>query len=129
MDHFVASYTNGLLRLNWVQGTFVTYEIAVQAARTLEKLAGGKTAPILVDVEGVTGVAAEARAGMNAYRGFSTIAIKGDYPMGTVLSAFARQSLTPTAYFTSENAALRWLAQQTGHEQRNEATDYSDAEG
>lgn len=129
MDHFVASYTNGLLRLNWAQGTFVTYEIAVHAARTLEKLAGGKTVPILVDVEGVTGVAVEARAGMNAYRGFSRIAIKGDYPVGTVLSAFARQSLTPTAYFTNENAALSWLAKQTGHEQQNGATDPPDAEG
>lgn len=122
MDHFVASCKNGLLRLNWAQGTYITHELAVHAARTLEKLSEGKTLPILVNVEGITGVAVEARAGMNAYRGFSMTALIGDHPMGTVLSAFARQSPTPNAYFTNEKAALRWLAQQARHEQQNEAT-------
>lgn len=122
MDKFAASFSSGLLRLHWAPGTFITYEIAVQAARVLEKLGRGQTLPLLVDVGGVTGLAAKARTGMNAYRGFSIIAILGDHPVGTVLAAFAKQSLTPTAYFTDEESARRWLTQQNGREQRTALT-------
>lgn len=118
MDKFAASCSSGLLRLHWAPGTFITYEVAVQAARVLEKLSGGQNLPLLVDIGGVTGLAAEARAGMNAYRGFSIIALLGDHPVGTVIAAFAKQSLTPTAYFTDEESALRWLAQQNGWDYR-----------
>ncbi len=129
MDKFSASFSTGLLRLRWAPGTYITYEIAVQAARVLEKLGGGQALPLLVDIGGVTGLAAEARAGMNAYRGFSVIALLGDHPVGTVLAAFAKQSLTPTAYFTDEEEALRWLAQQNGHEQQTVLTRKSEASG
>lgn len=47
MDKFAASFSNGLLWLHWAPGTFITYEIAVQAARVLEKLGGGQTLPPL----------------------------------------------------------------------------------
>jgi hypothetical protein len=115
MDSFTASHGNGLLRLHWRSGAFITYEIAVQAARTLEGLSGGQALPILVDITGVTGLSPEARAGMIAYRGFSVVALVGDHPMGTVLAAFARQSPTPSAYFTSQAEALQWLSEQGGH--------------
>ncbi len=115
MDSFTASHESGVLRLHWRPGLFVTYETAVQAARTLEGLAAGQTLPILVDITGVTGLSPEARAGMIAYRGFSVVALVGDHPMGTVLAAFARQSPTPSAYFTNQPDALQWLAEQSGH--------------
>jgi hypothetical protein len=115
MNSFTASHENGVLRLHWRPGVFVTYETAVQAARTLEGLSGGHALPILVDITGVTGLSPEARAGMIAYRGFSVVALVGDHPMGTVLAAFARQSPTPSAYFTSQPEALQWLSQQNGH--------------
>jgi hypothetical protein len=114
MDHFTASVSSGLLRLHWASGTFISYDIAVQAARALESLSGGQALPLLVNVMGVTGLAPEARAGMNAYRGFSVVALVGDHPMGTVLTAFAQQSLSPTAYFTAERDALAWLTRQLG---------------
>jgi hypothetical protein len=127
MHKFAASFNGGLLRLHWAPGTFITYDIAVQAARVLAKLGGGQNLPLLVDIAGVTGLAAEARAGMNAYRGFSIIALLGDHPVGTVLAAFAKQSLTPTAYFTDEESALRWLAQQNGREHWTASTGTPDA--
>lgn len=115
MNSFTASHEDGFLRLHWRPRVFVTYEIAVQAARTLEELSGGQAMPILVDITGVTGLSPEARAGMIAYRGFSVVALVGDHPMGTVLAAFARQSPTPSAYFTSQPEALQWLSEQNGH--------------
>src|SRR5688572_14208887 len=56
MNSFTASHEDGILRLHWRPGVFVTYEIAVQAARTLEELSGGQALPILVDITGVTGL-------------------------------------------------------------------------
>ncbi|OAE03109.1 hypothetical protein [Arthrobacter sp. OY3WO11] len=50
---------------------------------------------------------------MNTYRGFSAVALVGDHPMGTVISGFARRSSTPTAFFTNEAEALRWLSVQS----------------
>jgi hypothetical protein len=47
--------------------------------------------------------------------------------VGTVIAGFAQQSLTPTAYFTDEESALRWLAQQNGREQRTALTRKPDA--
>lgn len=113
MERFTASNDNGILQLRWAPRTFVTYEIAVQAAHALAELSGSQPLPLLVDITGVTGLAPEARAGMNAYRGFSTVALVGDHPMGTVISGFARQSATPTAFFTQEAEALRWLSLQS----------------
>ncbi|PNI09152.1 hypothetical protein CXX84_07430 [Arthrobacter sp. AFG7.2] len=110
MERFAASKDNGILRLQWAPLTFVTYEIAVQAARVLADLSGNQQLPLLVDITGVTGLAPEARAGMNTYRGFSTVALVGDHPMGTVISGFAQQSATPTAFFTNGAEALRWLS-------------------
>lgn len=115
MDSFTASHEDGFLRLHWRPGVFVTYETAVQAARTLEGLSGGQALPILVDITGVTGLSPEARAGMIAYRGFSVVALVGDHPMGTVLAAFARQSPIPSAYFTSQQEAMQWLSEQNGY--------------
>jgi hypothetical protein len=115
MESFTASHEDGFLRLHWAPGVFVTYEIAVRAARTLEALSGGQALPILVDITGVAGLSPEARTGMIAYRGFSVVALVGDHPMGTVLAAFARQSPTPSAYFTSQQEALQWLSEQSGH--------------
>ena len=115
MESFTASHEGGFLRLHWAPGVFVTYETAVRAARTLEGLSGGQALPILVDITGVTGLSPEARAGMIAYRGFSVVALVGDHPMGTVLAAFARQSPTPSAYFTSQPEAVQWLSEQIGH--------------
>jgi len=115
MDSFTASRKDAFLRLHWAPEVFVTYETAVRAARALEGLSGGQALPILVDITGVTGLSPEARAGMIAYRGFSLVALVGDHPMGTVLAAFARQSPTPSAYFTSQPEALQWLSEQSGH--------------
>jgi len=49
---------------------------------------------------------------MNAYRGFSAVALIGEGSMGKVVTAFSQRSLTPTAYFTNEVDALDWLSGQ-----------------
>jgi hypothetical protein len=112
-EWFTASKDNGTLQLRWAPRTFVTYEIAVQAANALAGLSSNQPLPLLVDITGVTGLAPEARAGMNAYSGFSTVALVGDHPMGTVIAGFARQSTTPTRFFTDETEARRWLSGHT----------------
>ena len=111
-EFFAASCERGVLRLRWAPDVHITYEIAVRAARTLEGFSDGWVLPLLVDLNGVAGLTPEARAGMNAYRGFSAVALIGVGPMGKVVAAFSQRSLTPTAYFTNEGEALDWLSGQ-----------------
>lgn len=111
-EFFAASCEHGILRLRWAPDVRITYEIAVRAARALEGFSGGWTLPLLVDLNGVSGLTPEARAGMNAYRGFSAVALIGEGSMGKVVTAFSQRSLTPTAYFTNEVDALDWLSGQ-----------------
>jgi hypothetical protein len=111
-EFFTASCERGTLRLQWVPDVHITYQVAVRAARVLEGLSGGRTLPLLVNLAGVAGLTPEARAGMNAYRGFSAVALIGDGAMGKVVAAFSQRALTPTAYFTSESEALAWLFEQ-----------------
>ncbi|MDP9988237.1 hypothetical protein J2S98_003418 [Arthrobacter oryzae] len=110
-EFFTASCDGDMLRLQWVPDVHITYQMAVHAARVLEGLSGGRTLPLLVDLAGVAGLTPEARAGMNAYRGFSAAALIGDGAMGKVVAAFSQRSLTPTAYFTKEPEALKWLSE------------------
>lgn len=111
-EFFTASCEKGVLQLQWTPGVLITYDIAVRAARVLESLSGGRVLPLLVDLAGVAGLTPEARGGMNAYRGFSAVALIGDGPMGKVVAAFSQRSLTPTEYFTDEPEALHWLSEQ-----------------
>jgi len=109
---FTASCDRGTLRLQWAPAVHITYDMAVRAARALEGFSGGRPLPLLVNLAGVAGLTPEARAGMNAYRGFSAVALIGDGAIGKVVAAFSRRSLTPTAYFTNESEALHWLSEQ-----------------
>ena len=115
-EFFTASCDRGMLRLQWIPEVHITYKMAVGAARVLEGLSGGRILPLMVDLAGVAGLTPEARAGMNAYRGFSAVALIGDGAMGKVVAAFSQRSLTPTAYFTEESEALEWLSEQRSRE-------------
>ncbi|MGN7202601.1 DUF7793 family protein [Arthrobacter sp. SAFR-044] len=126
-EFFTAAFEKGVLQLQWKPEVFITYDIAVQAARVLENLSGGRLLPLLVDLAAVAGLTPEARAGMNAYRGFSAVALVGDGPMGKVVAAFSQRSLTPTAYFTNAPEALHWLLEQgsrTGTPGRAQPTEH-----
>lgn len=106
---FTASVGDDFLRLNWRSGVRIEYADAVEAALALYTLQGEEPMPLLVNIVGLRGVTAEARAGMNAYRSHPKVALVGDNPMGAVLTAFSGRSRTPTRYFTSEDEAIKWL--------------------
>ena len=110
---FEASADQGVLRLEWKPGIHIEYADAVEAALALATLQGDERMPLLVRLVGVRSVAREARAGMNAYQAYSKVALVGDNPMGSVLTAFSRNSSTPTRYFTSEMEALMWLVRRS----------------
>lgn len=106
---FDAYLKDEVLRLDWHHAVVIEYADAVEAALALFTLYGEEPLPLLVNITGIAAVTKEARTGMNAYRAYSRVAIVGDNPMGSILSAFSYRSLTPTRYFTSETSALRWL--------------------
>lgn len=113
---FTASVGDEFLRLNWKPGVRIEYADAVEAALALHTLQGEEPMPLLVNIVGLRGVTAGARAGMNAYRSYPKVALVGDNPMGAVLTAFSGRSQTPTRYFTSEEEAIQWLIRKNASE-------------
>ena len=108
-DQFTADRTDNVLYLRWAQGVEITLPLAVEAARILEGLGEGEILPLIVVMGGIDGVAIRARMGMNAYRGFSRVALVGDGPVDEVLAGFAHASATTTRYFSSESQAFAWI--------------------
>ncbi|MBG6192361.1 hypothetical protein IWX64_003333 [Arthrobacter sp. CAN_A212] len=114
---FTASIEDDFLRLNWKPGVCIEYADAVEAALALHTLRGEEPMPLLVNIVGLRGVTPKARAGMNAYRSYTKVALVGDSPMGAVLAAFSWRSRTPTRYFTSEDEAIIWLIRKSSPKQ------------
>uniref|UniRef100_UPI003735751A DUF7793 family protein n=1 Tax=Arthrobacter pityocampae TaxID=547334 RepID=UPI003735751A len=83
--------------------------MAVEVAMALRQLSEGRILPLLVIMRGIDGVTLQARLGMNAYRGFSVVALVGDGPVDEVMAGFSHRSLVPTRYFTEEDSARLWV--------------------
>lgn len=109
MDQFVVARDDDVLSLRWVPGARITHALAVEAARTLRQLSGERILPLVVVMRGIDGVTLKTRLGMNAYQGFSVVALVGDGPVDEVLAGFAYGGLTPTRYFTEEDSARSWI--------------------
>ncbi|MGV0110843.1 DUF7793 family protein [Arthrobacter sp. CP30] len=114
MDQFAVRRDSDVLFLRWTPGTRITHLLAIEAALALKHLSDGQTLPLIVTMSGIDGLALKARMGMNAYPGFSAVALIGDSPVDEVLSGFSHQSMTDTRYFTSEGAGLAWLEEASG---------------
>lgn len=109
MSEFVVALKDGVLSLRWARGVRITHALAVEAAAALRALTDGQILPLVVLMRGIEGLTLKTRLGMNAYRGFSMVALIGDSPVDEVLAGFAHNSSTPTRYFTSETDALSWI--------------------
>jgi hypothetical protein len=75
-------------------GVRIEYADAVEAALAVHILHDEDPTPLLVNLVGLRSVTAGARAGLNAYRSYTKVALVGDNPMGAVLTAFSRRSHT-----------------------------------
>ncbi len=109
MDQFVVARNDDVLFLRWAPGVSITHALAVEAATALNQLSNDLILPLVVVMGGIDGLTLKTRMGMNAYRGFSIVALVGDGPVDEVLAGFAHGSLTHTRYFTDEDTARSWV--------------------
>jgi hypothetical protein len=113
LDQFAVGRQKGVLFLRWEPGVRITHAMAVAAAASLRELSDGEILPLVVVMGGIDGLTLKTRMEMNAYQGFSLVALVGDGPVDEVLAGFAHGSRTPTRYFTDETDALSWVQEDT----------------
>ncbi|WP_146069715.1 hypothetical protein [Arthrobacter sp. B0490] len=121
MDQFVVGRDDEVLFLRWLPGVRITHALAVEAATALSQLSRGVILPLVVVMGGIDGLTLKTRIEMNAYQGFSVVALVGDGPVDEVLAGFAHGSLTRTRYFTDEDAARSWVDDQTDSREEGSA--------
>ena len=109
VDQFVVARDDDVLFLRWAPGVRITHALAVDAAVALNQLSKGLILPLVVVMSGIDGLTLKTRMSMNAYQGFSVVALVGDGPVDEVLAGFAHGSLTRTRYFTDEESARSWI--------------------
>jgi hypothetical protein len=117
VDQFAVSRIDDVLFLRWQSGAQISHAMAVDAAASLRSLSDGRILPLVVVMGGIDGLTLKTRMGMNAYRGFSIVALIGDGPVDEVLAGFAHNSATPTRYFTSEVDAVDWIDDYTASDE------------
>ncbi|MDM7990469.1 STAS/SEC14 domain-containing protein [Arthrobacter sp. zg-Y877] len=93
-------------------GEVVTGSMAAQAAEEIDRLASLHSLPMLLTLSGVESISRSARDVFSAARSLTAVAVLGISPVDRVIANFllgGEVQPCPTRYFSSEDAALRWL--------------------
>jgi hypothetical protein len=104
---------DGVVRLTWPRDAVITGPDAERAMLRVNELCGDDRYPMLVDMATTADVTRAARAVFGRPCQASRIALLGASPVDRVLANFFLGINTvpcPTKFFTSEPAALTWLA-------------------
>ncbi|MFC0459002.1 STAS/SEC14 domain-containing protein [Arthrobacter liuii] len=104
---------DGILHLVWAPGTYVQEEDAVSAVTMLNKISPDHDRPLLVDMRNAGNTSSRARDVFADPHAVSRVALLGESPVDQVIASFftgVHRPQRPTRYFTSEAAALSWLA-------------------
>jgi hypothetical protein len=119
-----ATLEAGLIRVVYRPGMDVTPDDAKEDLAAIEKLAGGRKTPLLVDLRSVRSVARDARnhfAGEDAERMVHAVAFLVDSSISKVIGNFFIGLNKPpyaAQLFTSEEPALEWCKGFLGHAPR-----------
>ena len=105
----VSLRADGIQYLQWLQGTTINGQDARDVLETSFRLADQQPYAILVDMTAISHQTLGAREAFNADSRVIAAALLGDGPMDEVLAGGAVKAVHPTAFFTSEKAAISWL--------------------
>jgi hypothetical protein len=101
---------DGILHVIWARDTTLLLADAVEAIEAGEALSGGRSLPLLVEVNG-NHLTSEAREHTLKHGTASAVATVGVTSTDRVQAAWMRRhSSFPQAYFTCREDALEWLA-------------------
>ncbi|WP_144659233.1 STAS/SEC14 domain-containing protein [Paenarthrobacter nicotinovorans] len=114
LDDSVLSLENGLLHLVWNHGVHIDAGNAQAAVDAVNKLANGRSLPLLVDMAQTGFLSHQAREIFEKPCAASRIALLGESPVDRTVVQFQLQTShvpCPTRFFTSRPEALAWLAE------------------
>lgn len=107
----VSVRADGIQYLQWVQGTTVDGRDAHDVLEESMRLSGGEKYAILVNMTGIAHQTQDAREAFNADARVIAAALLGTGPMDEILAGGSTRAVHPTAFFTSEDDAVAWLAE------------------
>jgi hypothetical protein len=99
----------GLLVLRWEPGSFLTLADVLAAYEAIRELSDGYLLPLVVHLQGLTGIAADARAVLLEGVLTARVGFVGTGPVDRVIVAFLEPSLCETRYFEQPEAARAWV--------------------
>jgi hypothetical protein len=106
----------GLLVLRWEAGSLLTLADVLAAYAAIRDLSEGYLLPIVVHLQGLSGIAVDARSLLLEGTLTSRIGFVGTGPVDRVLAAFLEPALCESRYFDHPEAAHTWaLAVSTGN--------------
>lgn len=103
---------DGIVHLRWAPGTTITEEAARRSVEVVAQVSGGRRLPLLVDIDGIRGLAREARAVYAEVTSIAALALVGQKPMVRVFANFSLSVTRPTVpsrFVADEDEAVRWL--------------------
>ena len=102
-----------VIRSQWTPGTYITYELAKQTVAPVAEFNKEKQHPLLSDLDGIKGMAREARVIFSEMDGPSAVALVGGSPIARVIGnmfiGLNKQTKLPLRMFANEKEALNWL--------------------
>ncbi|MDI2035742.1 STAS/SEC14 domain-containing protein [Paenarthrobacter nitroguajacolicus] len=114
LDDGVLRLEGGLLHLVWNHGVRIEAGNARAAVEAVNRLAGGRTFPLLVEMAATTFLSHGARSVFEEPCAASRIALLGESPVDRTVAQYQLHTSKlpcPTEFFTSRVQALAWLSE------------------
>jgi len=92
----------------WAPGSFLTSSDVLASFEGHRELSDGHRLPLLVHLQGLTGITRDARNALLECSLSARIALVGAGPVDQVIAAFAGTGYAETRYFACTDAAGRW---------------------
>ncbi|WP_146069655.1 hypothetical protein [Arthrobacter sp. B0490] len=98
----------GLLVLWWAPGSLLAPTDVLGSYDGVRDLSDGHRMPLVVHLQGLVGIAPQARSLLLEASLASRIALVGTGPVDQVIAGFLEQALSETQYFESAPEAMAW---------------------
>ena len=105
---------DGVIHLVWEPRVRIEKEDAQAAMAAVNRIAGGGTYPMLVDMATTESLSIQARSGFSIPCAANRIALLGASPVDRILANFflgVHVPPCPTRFFTSRDDSMKWLQQ------------------
>lgn len=99
-----------LLSLWWAPGAVLDAADVTGAYEVIREVSDGYRLPLVVHLQGMVGIGAEARTLILENSLSSRVAFVGTGPVDQVIAAFLEQALSETRYFECPRAAEEWAS-------------------